>query len=116
MLQLVDNENALALSCVARLHDPHRIRRPPELLNKQRIICRKQVSDGDEVLNYVSFPLLLLYVSFHIFYHEIFSRQLVVVGEVANELIVAEPLRTQRSATTAVRAKASRAKKHAAKV
>ena len=90
--QLVDDENALALGPRRGLHDPHGVGVASELLHEQRVVCGEQIRDWDKFLRYGQRRVLgdVFQVPFHVFHHQIFAGQFVMVGVVVQQLHVVQ--------------------------
>mmetsp|Transcript_25006 Transcript_25006/g.63425 ORF Transcript_25006/g.63425 Transcript_25006/m.63425 type:complete len:211 (-) Transcript_25006:8-640(-) len=117
--QLVDDEDALALRFGGGFHYPHLSGVLAELLHKQRVVGGQQECGGQEVkvdalvgqlrcdeaggcaldparlareLGLGVQLLHLLAVPLDVLHHQVLASQLVVVGEVVDQLVVAQPV------------------------
>uniref|UniRef100_A0A480HXA7 Putative tubulin polyglutamylase TTLL1 isoform X3 n=1 Tax=Sus scrofa TaxID=9823 RepID=A0A480HXA7_PIG len=101
--ELVDQKDTLALGSATRFHDPGAGGAFPELLHKQVVVGGQHVGDRDKVQVEVfptfvllrqgaPFLLQLLPVPLDVLHHQILPRQLIVVWEMVDDLVVREPI------------------------
>lgn len=105
--ELVDDEDALALRVVRRLHDPHLRRVLAELLDEERVVGREEVGRRQKVevvpllwrqpepavvraLRLGEEPLDLLAVALDVLDEHVLARELVVVWEVVDQLALVQ--------------------------
>ena len=97
--QLVDEEDARALRLPARLHDPGGVGVLAVLLHKHVVVRGQDEGRGDEVQiqvatlgallgQGVALPLEVAAVPLDVLHHGVLPRQLVVVGEMVDQLKV----------------------------
>ena len=93
LAELVDEEDAFPLRPRGGLEYPSGVGLAPVLLREQGIVARKNESGGHEVQDgrVSPLPLKLLPVPLHVLHHQVLPRDLVVVREVVDKLVVPEP-------------------------